>query len=241
MKTSIVMATKDKDQYLRRVLDSIYVQNVPFDYEVIVVDDGSTDTTPKVCADKLRIGKDRYVRLDNDRYRNPSVARNVGYRLARGEIVIAQSDDVIHHTPTSIEVLSNRLEKSGEFLIATVHNYDMIAARIIQLYTGKGWKRPFFFLGSLWRRDLYAVGGNDEDFIDPGYDDDWFGDCLTKGLKLIPKFLDDVVGLHQSHPKPKNLSMLVRPSSELYARKIKMAKMGEIPWQARGGPWECKE
>jgi glycosyltransferase involved in cell wall biosynthesis len=70
MKCSIVMATKNKVDYLQKVLASIFRQKVPFSYEVIVVDDGSTDTTSEVCKNF----DVQYIRLENSSYRNPSIA-----------------------------------------------------------------------------------------------------------------------------------------------------------------------
>jgi len=233
MLVSICMATKDKAEYLDRTLESIRNQVVPFEYEIIVADDGSVDNTKKICD---IWGVDKYSYIENKVYRNPSVARNVAYKRASGDIIIAQSDDVMH-VDNAIEVLCNRLH-DNEFIIATVHNWDVIKNERKGLYTGMGWQRPFFFLGSLWRKDLYAVGGNDEEFTGLGYDDDWFGDCLIKGLRLRCVYRTDVKGHHQDHPRPLNLADLVQESKQLYKKKVQLAKEGKILWQASGGPWE---
>ncbi len=230
MTCSIVMATKNKAPYLRQVLTSIRRQKPSFTYEVIVVDDGSTDNTRAVCK---RFDA-RYFRLKNAAYRNPAKARNVGYRAASGEIIIAQSDEVIHRTPNAIELLVTRL-RPGEFLISTVYNYAAGRNQRLALYTGKKWRRPFFFLGSLWREDLYAVGGNDEQFTQPGYDDDWFADCLVHGRGLRPRFTDAIVGYHQDHHRPQGLSHKILPSKRLYQAKKKAGV-----FVASGGPWSFK-
>lgn len=230
---SICLATKDKAEYLDRTLESIRNQVVPFEYEISVADDGSVDNTKKICD---IWGVDKYSYIENNVYRNPSVARNVAYKQADGDIIIAQSDDVMH-VDNAIEVLCNRLHK-GEFIIATVHNWDVIKSERKGLYTGMGWQRPFFFLGSLGRKDLYAVGGNDEEFVGLGYDDDWFGDCLTKGLRLRCVYRVDVKGYHQDHPRPLNLADLVQESKQLYKKKVQLAKEGKILWQSSSGPWE---
>jgi len=227
MKCSIVMATKNKAPYLKRTLDSIFRQLVNFEYEVIVVDDGSTDNTRKVCQ---RPGV-QYIRLENPRYRNPALARNVGYRAATGEVIIAQSDEVIHHTSNAINQLCANL-RQGEFLLATVYNYFQKQQKRGPIYTGNKRQRPFFFLGSLWRKDLYAIGGNDEEFVEPGYDDNWFADCLMHGLKLKPRYLDAVIGHHQDHPRPSDIGKMVKISHALYTRKARSGK-----YENSGGPW----
>jgi len=250
-KCSICIATKNKAVPLRRTLRSIVDQRPGFDYEIIVADDGSEDNTKGVCLEFEKetagvSGPDvgfKYIHLENPRYRNPSVARNATYREAKGEIVIAQSDDVIHHSPDAIKMLVSELQH-GEFVIATVVNWDMgtgSPAKFGRLteYTGLSNPRPLFFLGALWRSDLYAVGGNDEEFVEPCYDDDWFADCLIHGLKLKPRFLTNVVGHHQHHSRPSNLAAMAKISKRLYRRKVADAKAGKIPWCASGGPWKA--
>ena len=141
---------------------------------------------------------------------------------------------MLHHTEDSIAKLA--MVPPKQFNIATVWNYKN--GRQDRLYTGADNPRPFFFLGALRIEDLFAVGGNDEEFVAPGYDDNWFADCLMKGLGLLPNFLTSVVGYHQDHPRPKGLAKLVEPSRKLYEQKVAAAKAGDIPYCASGGPWE---
>lgn len=227
--TSIVMATRNKASYLKNTLESIFSQTGS--YEVIVVDDGSEDNTFEV-AKKFPV---IYIGLKNNSYRNPALARNVGLKAAKSEIIIQQSDEVVHHGHDTIFNLSNCLE-AGTFCIATVYNFDFNNNKCLQLYTGLGYQRPFFFLGSHFRSDLYKIGGYDEEFVAPGYDDDWFGMCLTRGLGLKAVYLPDVVGYHQDHPRPSGLSSLVQPSKELFARKMAQAKRPE-DFRSSTGPW----
>jgi glycosyltransferase involved in cell wall biosynthesis len=236
---SICIATKNKQDYVMKVLESIYAQieDSP-KFEVIVVDDGSDDETYGRCKSWERYSNFRLHHLDNPNYRNPSVARNHAYRWAKGEIIIAQSDDVVHRG-NAIQDLCYALNPK-EFVIANVFNVQGFPPdfHIISEYTSPKYRRPFFFLGALWKKDLYAIGGNDEEFTEPGYDDDWFGDCLINGLGLTPIFTKDVVGYHINHHRPQGLSSLVEPSKILYAEKRRQALAGEIKWEASGGPWE---
>ena len=220
------------------MLGSIYSQLCDFDFEVVVVDDGSTDDTPGLLKKYETTEGFRHIRIENNSYRNPSVARNAAYREATGEIIIAQSDDVVHAT-NAIPELCNRLHY-GQFIIAQVVNVDFKTRGIIQgynPYTGTANPRPFFFLGALWREDLYAVGGNDEEFTAPGFEDDWFGDCLIQGRGLQPIFDDSIIGHHLHHSRPGNLADLVEPSKELYARKRQLASCGGGNWESSGGAW----
>lgn len=226
-RVSIVIATRNKRKALTKVLDSIDAQAVPFLTEIIVVDDGSTDGTQYMLARRPRINS---ILLENTGYRNPCFARNVGYRAATGEIVIAQSDEIVHASDHTICRLVNDL-RPGTFCIATVYNVDD-SGRRLEIYTGPDHQRPLFFLGSMSRRDLYAVGGNDEEFTMPGYEDDWFGRCLIDGLGLKPNYLEDVVGYHQDHPRP-NLVGQYDAMKAVLADKLKAGV-----FCASGGPWE---
>lgn len=215
---SIVMSTRNKAAMLQLTLASIFRQQVPFAFEVIVVDDGSTDNTWDVCKQHDL----RYLRLENPRHRNPSVARNVGYRAATGPVIIAQSDDVIHVSPNMVTHLTTSL-KSGEFLIAKVENWEYKNGkprRFLMEYCGMKRQKPYFFLGSLFREDLYAIGGCDEEFVEPGYDDDWFADCLIRGRRLKPRYTEVAYGHHQEHGSDKGSHAKEHISKALYQSKI---------------------
>ena len=49
MKLSVFVVTYNQEQYIRQCLDSIVMQQVDFDYEVIIGEDHSTDSTPQIC------------------------------------------------------------------------------------------------------------------------------------------------------------------------------------------------
>jgi glycosyltransferase involved in cell wall biosynthesis len=86
---SVVIATYNRARLLAQTLDSIFAQSFR-DFEVIVVDDGSSDDTREVLASyQNRI---QYVYQEN---RGPSAARNVGARRAKaGWLSFHDSDDL---------------------------------------------------------------------------------------------------------------------------------------------------
>ena len=235
---SIVMATRDKADILDTTLTSIRNQFVPFPYELIVVDDGSTDYTHSVCKKH----KTEYHFLNNPRYRNPSVARNVGYKAARGKIIIAQSDDVQHISPNTVEYLTKNLAE-GEFLLAQVKNFKYVDGEPQQFildYCSPKRQMPYFFLGALWKSDLYAIGGNDEEFVEPCFDDNWFSDCLIHGLGLTPIWTDRVEGYHQSHDHLATSHRNEDASRQLYREKLAKANQTKI-YISSGGPWKMEK
>ena len=67
MKLSVFVVTYNQEQYIRQCLDSIVMQKVNFDYEIIVGDDCSTDGTGAICdefADRVKSQKSRVKRFE---------------------------------------------------------------------------------------------------------------------------------------------------------------------------------
>ena len=92
---SIVIATYNRSQMLRRALLSLDVLDFPKNrYEVIVVDDGSEDGTAETVS---RTSRDVSFKLSYHRQENrkAGAARNLGIRHAKGEIIAFVDDDMI--------------------------------------------------------------------------------------------------------------------------------------------------
>lgn len=102
MKVSIVVPVYNGARYLKECLDSLLGQTLS-DFEVVVVDDCSTDSTPTVLLDYAR--RDPRVRVLTQRKNlGVSCARNRGIEAARGEYVgFCDADDWIE--PPMYEVL----------------------------------------------------------------------------------------------------------------------------------------
>ncbi len=85
---SVIIPTYNRYQLLKRAIDSVLSQTLS-DFELIVVDDGSTDDTPGVAIEYE--GRIIYIRQDNG---GVSKARNRGIHLARSPyIAFLDSDD----------------------------------------------------------------------------------------------------------------------------------------------------
>ena len=94
---SVIIPTYNCDRYLPQAIDSVFAQTFE-DYELLVIDDGSTDTTPQVVQ-RYDDDRFRYIRQANQ---GVAVARNHGIQLARGEwIAFLDADDWF--VPTKLE------------------------------------------------------------------------------------------------------------------------------------------
>jgi len=94
-KVSIVIPTYNSARYLPETINSILSQDFD-DFEIIVVDDHSTDDTKKVIKE-LKCNKIRYIFLEKN-HGGPSKPRNIGVKAAQGKyIAFCDSDDLFLH------------------------------------------------------------------------------------------------------------------------------------------------
>ena len=110
-KVSVCIPTYNRRDYLKEALASVFAQTYE-DYEVVIVDDGSTDGTKEMLEDA---GYNvRYQRTDHI---GQSAARNELIRLAQGEYIsFLDSDDVLF--PDTVERLVRVIDAHGPDVFA---------------------------------------------------------------------------------------------------------------------------
>lgn len=102
---SIIVPVYNVEQYLKECIDSILEQK-ECEFELILVDDGSTDNSGQICDDYAIT--DSRVHVVHQENRGVSDARNVGTRLAKCDyILFVDSDDYI---------ASNSIKSIGEVI-----------------------------------------------------------------------------------------------------------------------------
>lgn len=90
---SIIIPIYNTEKYLRRCLDSVLTQTYK-DFECILVDDGSTDASGKICDEYA--AKDNRFKVFHKRNGGVSSARNLGLDNANGEyIAFCDADDYV--------------------------------------------------------------------------------------------------------------------------------------------------
>jgi len=90
-KVSIVTPTYNRARFIREAVESVLAQTMP-NWELLIVDDGSTDDTREVLASYLADERIQYIYQPNQ---GQSVARNAALAKARGEFVgFLDSDDL---------------------------------------------------------------------------------------------------------------------------------------------------
>lgn len=113
MMLSIIVPVYNVEAYLVRCIDSLLKQSYK-NIEIILVDDGSTDNSGKIC-DEYAI-KYSQIKVVHQKNGGPSKARNTGISIATGEyIAFADSDDWVEHN-----FYKNLMENAIE------HDADMV-------------------------------------------------------------------------------------------------------------------
>ncbi len=115
---SIIIPTYNRANLITRTLQSVFEQQF-LDFEVIVVDDGSTDNTEEVVA-CFRSEKLRYFKIPNG---ERAKARNFGINQAKGQyITFVDADDLLY--PNYFQVAYDFLKKNPDSVFWAL-SYEM--------------------------------------------------------------------------------------------------------------------
>ncbi|HET7328288.1 MAG TPA: glycosyltransferase family 2 protein [Nocardioidaceae bacterium] len=117
---SVIVPVYNVEQYLAECLDSILAQTFG-DFEVVLVDDGSTDSSSDIAADYAR--RHSAVRVIASENRGLGAARNLGVSESGGELLtFVDSDDTV--PPESFEVMLRALDESGsDFVVGSMKRH----------------------------------------------------------------------------------------------------------------------
>ena len=118
---SVIIPTYNRAGLISETIETVLLQTYPY-FELIIVDDGSTDDTGSII--ESRISGDTRVRYFLKQNEERGAARNFGLKQAKGDYaVFFDSDDWMK--PDYLETLKNVIEKNpGIFLLAAKYNYD---------------------------------------------------------------------------------------------------------------------
>ena len=90
---SIIIPVYNTEKYLVRCLNSVLIQSYK-NIEVILIDDGSTDNSYKICLGFSKL--DKRIKVVKQQNRGASMARNKGVNIAKGKYIgFVDSDDII--------------------------------------------------------------------------------------------------------------------------------------------------
>jgi GT2 family glycosyltransferase len=185
VEASIIIPTYNRKSILEKCLKALFNQNCPKDkYEIILIDDGSTDDTRTMIESLSPSCKLKYLR--NEKRMGVPRTRNKGIRQARGKYIIFTDSDVIV-TPNFIRQHMDYHKKYQDVIV----NGELIRVSSLKQIGKK--RKSIFDLSfspfdtanvSVARKHLLKVGGFDEDLLAYGWGDPELGYRLRKaGLK----------------------------------------------------------
>lgn len=120
---SVIVPVYEAEKHLHRCVDSILMQSF-FDFDLILVDDGSRDSSPSIC--EWYAAEDSRVRVIHQVNSGPSAARNNGidWAFANSDssyLTFVDSDDCLH--PQFLEYLYCAIKESKTKIAMCRHQY----------------------------------------------------------------------------------------------------------------------
>jgi len=195
-KVSIIISAFQRPHLLKWNLFSISRQSIPWDYEVLVINDGTPDETEQVCREYQKIMNLKYIFSGQRnsqaeiKWRVPGFAYNIGARLSCGDILIICCAEMFHINDTIsylVQPLLNNSkligmpvvkdDKNAAFLQYVIDNggsFDMKIFDSNKYYLNA--RNPFLI--SVHSDEFFAIGGYDEDFTGIAWDDNDFASRL---------------------------------------------------------------
>lgn len=134
---SIIVPVYNAEKYLERCVDSILSQSFR-DFELILVDDGSTDSGGMLCD--LYLKKDSRVRVRHKENAGQVSARKTGLSMVSGDyICYVDADDYV--TENWLHVIASAIEKGGQpdMIVFGIEELDQEERRIIPCYLEPGY------------------------------------------------------------------------------------------------------
>ena len=167
IKYSVVIPVYNVESYLPYCIDSVLTQNTSFSYEIILVDDGSTDKSSNICDNYA--SQNSSIRVFHIANQGVSHARNIGIEKSLGEyILFLDADDLweqdflktieefIENDPDIIAISCSRLYKNGtkkRFYLPLIPHGENGQKFLNNLFSEN--KTPLFYAWSyIYRREL---------------------------------------------------------------------------------------
>lgn len=126
---SIIMPVYNAEKYIAQAIQSVIIQSYRA-WELIIVDDCSTDNTYNQVQQIIKNIPNGYIRIMHNEYNcGPALSRNNGIQMARGSyIAFIDSDDVwnkdkLKRQMEQIESVKNREKECSGFLCYTAYDF----------------------------------------------------------------------------------------------------------------------
>jgi glycosyltransferase involved in cell wall biosynthesis len=171
---------------MRQCLSAFHqVDFAPSDYEIVMVDDGSTDGTGDMVREMQLPCHLEYVYKD---HAGLAAGRNAGIRKARGPIILFIDDDTIAHPSLLREHWRMHQRRADTIVMGWVNHVESLDAIGRPRFTAADISTHNFWTSnvSVPKRCLEAAGMFDEDFTEYGWEDVELGYRLRRlGIRRV--------------------------------------------------------
>lgn len=227
MRATIQLCTYNRAHLLGRVLEACFEQTIDAaEYEIVLVNDGSTDDTAAVIAQ----AKERATcALTVIEQANSGLAhgRNAGIAAARGERIILIDDDILPVPRFVEEHLRSHAEHARDIVRGAVINTESFDALPPPVYSLKNYSGNFFWTSnvSVPLATLREAGGFNESFSEYGWED------IDVGLRLrargLKSFLNPKAMVFHWKPRPRggNVEGMIRQARAQGRTAVQLAKL----------------
>jgi glycosyltransferase involved in cell wall biosynthesis len=242
-RVSIIIPTYNGDRFIAETLESVLNQTYD-NYEIIVIDDGSSDTTLQVLNHSLaqygELGGDR-IRIVTQANQGVAAARNRGLELAQGELIIfLDQDDLLLPDKLATQVpyfdrfSDVGIVHSGWRLVDAQGNKlsDSEPWRDVPVLNSASWIRrmPALFSAMIFRRDwLERVNGLSTQFKQ-ACDVDLIQRLVLAGCQSV--WLPQITVLYRQHDRNDSLNTLVQ-AEECWLVLEQFFRRSDIPPKIR--------
>jgi len=229
---SIVIPTYNRLPILQKCLQAMEAQDFSQPYEIVVIDDGSTDGTVEFL--QSHASDFPHVRLFEQNHEGAAIARNTGIDLAQGETIVFIDSDLVV-TPVFLSAHAKALTGSDRAftygLVINTNNFENPTSAQVKI---QDISTAFFATGNvaIAKHWLVEAGKFDTNFRQYGWEDLELGVRLKNlGLKLIK--CPDAVGYHW-HP-----AFTIEQLPRLVDVEMQRGRMGVVFYQ-KHPTWEVQ-
>lgn len=166
IKVSVIVRTHNSEKFVRKAIESLMNQTLSKElYEIIVIDDDSTDGTISALKDYAK-----WIRLFKERKLGAVRALNFGIKRAMGEyFIVLDSDD--YFEPTILEEMLKIMEKEKPAFVYCDYYEKNVENGSIKIISLKDNIFNSVAVGIMFRKKIVEeIGGYDEELIFPEYD-----------------------------------------------------------------------
>jgi len=195
---SVVIPLYNQLKYLQDAVDSIFAQDYS-DWEIIIVDDGSTEWSTRSFLENLKQKHPGKVEIIYQTNGGLSAARNAGIKQARGKWVIPlDADDVLDHSFMRKAMKLVKQDENTNLVVSDLMGFDADdPTEVLYQWKVPNWdsnellNKNLLHCCPLYKRDLWEVAEGYSSFMLFGWEDWEFWLRVNERVEIVPKTIHE--------------------------------------------------